>query len=439
MANPIAGKWGGAGGTNGSGGSGGNYNGYGNGGGGGGGLQGSGSVGSFYAYGSGGGGGVGYPALSGGVAGQHAGTGGFGGGGGGGGGGYSGGGGGLFGGVGGGGGSLDAGSNQLLMAGENAGNGSVTIDLLCYLRGTHILTPTGEVCVEDLEIGDRVVTRFRGIQPIRWIGRQSYAAAFLKSNRGKLPVCIRAGSLGTHLPARDLYVSPGHSMLVDGVLVLACSLVNGVTITQDWCPARIDYFQIELDSHDCVIAEGAWSESYADCEGLREQFHNIDEFHQLYPDYQTPEELSLCAPRPERGAKLDLALRPLVTPVASSLRPGKLRGSVDLVRFPWKIEGWAQDQAHPELPVLLEVMLGSQLIGTVLACDFRSDLLQAGIGQGRCAFAFRSPARLGPDTIGSLQIRRAADGAVVWMSEACIARCAPTQVEPAAPRLHRVA
>jgi hypothetical protein len=119
----------------------------------------------------------------------------------------------------------------------------VTFGTLCYLRGSRILTPTGEVCIEDLKIGDCVVTRFQGIQPIKWIGRQSDPLAFVKGNREKLPIRICAGSLGKHLPARDLYVSPGHSMLVDGNLILAWSLVNGVTITQDCCPAaHIDYF-----------------------------------------------------------------------------------------------------------------------------------------------------------------------------------------------------
>jgi hypothetical protein len=155
--------------------------------------------------------------------------------------------------------------------------GTVTDSPVCYLRGTRILTTTGEVCVEDLKIGDLVVTRFAAVQPIKWIGRQSFDARFTKANRDRMPICIHAGSLGDRLPARNLFVSPGHSMLVDGQLVLGRSLVNGVTITQQESPADIHYFQIELGTHDCVIAEGAWSETYADGPGLRDQFHNAAE------------------------------------------------------------------------------------------------------------------------------------------------------------------
>ena len=348
--------------------------------------------------------------------------GGFGGGGGyqgGGGGGYSGGGAGYGGG---GGGSYDGGTNKVLVAGEHTGNGLVVLTSLCFLRGTHILTPTGAICVEDLRIGDRVVTRFGGIQPVKWIGRQSFQSRFVEGNRDHIPVCIRAGALGELLPARDLYISPGHSMLVGGQLVLARNLVNGVTITQDWAPPEIAYYQIELDRHDCVIAEGAWSETYADGPGLRDQFHNADEFAALYPDQPPAPELMLCAPRPERGAKLDTALRPVVARTAAALTPGPLRGSIDLVQAPWTINGWAQDSLHPELPVLLEILADGKVIGTTLACDYRADLDKAKIGGGRCAFFLTSPVRLHPEMLSTVQIRRASDHAPLRMSDDCAGR-----------------
>ena len=72
-----------------------------------------------------------------------------------------------------------------------------------------------------------------------------------------------------------------------------------------------------------MIAEGTWTESYADAEGLRDQFHNAAEFHALYPDHRAPEELSLCAPRPERGAKLDAVLRPVVARAWAGRDPGQ--------------------------------------------------------------------------------------------------------------------
>jgi hypothetical protein len=386
-------------------------------------------------------------ALSGGQSGTTAdGSGGFGGGGaasnyayGGGGGGYSGGGGGYGAGAGGGG-SYDAAADANVVAAFNAaGNGSITIDLLCYLRGTRILTSTGSVPVEELRIGDLVMTRFQGIQPVKWIGRQSYGQQFVSNNRDRIPVRICAGALGEHLPARDLYVSPGHSMLVDKNLLLARTLVNGVTITQDACPERIDYFQIELETHDCVCAKGTWSETFADMGSLRDQFHNAAEFYALYPNQPPREAFELCAPRPERGVKLDAALRGVVARAANAVAPAALRGWVDRVAAPWTIEGWAQDMAHPELPVLLEVVLEDCVLGTILACDHREDLQNAGFGTGRCGFFFTSPIRLTPEQAAEIIVRRAGDGTVLGMTEACLETIGKGQEPVLTPVLRRVA
>jgi autotransporter passenger strand-loop-strand repeat protein len=328
--------------------------------------------------------------------------------------------------------SAGGGTHKLAIQGAVAGKfkleaapGNSSLELaVCYLRGTRILTPTGEVAVETLAIGDRVMTRFQAIQRVKWIGRQSYAAQFVKTNRDQIPVCIQAHALGDHQPARDLHVSPGHSLLIGNTLVLAKALVNGITITQDHVPDRIDYFQIEFETHDCVVAEGTWAESYADVEGQRARFHNAAEFEDLYPDYRPPEELCPCAPRPERGPKLDAALRSAVARASVGLTPGTLIGSIDNVIAPWKVEGWAQDCAHPELPVLLEILLSDRVIGAVLACDYRADLQTAGLGQGRCAFYFTSPVKILPSLAPSVVVRRALDGASLAMSAACAATIA---------------
>ena len=74
---------------------------------------------------------------------------------------------------------------------------------------------------------------------------------------------IARGALADNIPSRDLYLSPEHKLLLDGVLVAARDLLNGFTICQvtDEAVARIDYFHIELDTHECVLADGAWAEA----------------------------------------------------------------------------------------------------------------------------------------------------------------------------------
>jgi hypothetical protein len=84
----------------------------------------------------------------------------------------------------------------------------------CYLRGTHIETPNGETAVENLTIGDAVLTATGETRLIKWIGRRSYASRLIGANaRDKLlPIRFARGSLGHDLPRRDLFVSPEHAM-----------------------------------------------------------------------------------------------------------------------------------------------------------------------------------------------------------------------------------
>ena len=291
-----------------------------------------------------------------------------------------------------------------------AATGEMLEEVFCYLPGTMILTPSGQVPVERLRSGDALVTRFGGIRRLKWVGIQRYAGRFLARNPDLIPVCIKANALGEGLPLRDLYVSPGHSMLVDDTLLLAKALVNGITVTQDEPPALVTYYSLEFEVHDCVIAEGMFSESYADAPGFRNRFHNAAEFHALYPDYVAPKALQLCAPRPESGPALDAALRPLVARAAAHIVPGGLQGFVEAVEADGLIKGWAQDTAHPQLPVLLEIRLGGKVLGSVLACDFRDDLQRAGIGNGFAAFSFRAPKRLSAAQRRKLSVHRVGDG-----------------------------
>ncbi len=286
---------------------------------------------------------------------------------------------------------------------------SETEIVICYLRGTRIMTPAGEVAIETLQIGDPVIARFGGVQPIKWIGRQSYGRQFLEKNRAQMPVHIAAGALDGALPNRDLYVSPGHSMLLGQTLVLARNLINGVTIRQDTAPEEIHYYQLEFDAHDCVLAEGAWSESYADAWGLRAAFHNAAEFRVLYPDYPSPEEPLLCAPRPQNGPAMDAALRPVVTLATLTARHGPLRGWIDHINAD-VVQGWAQDLANPELPVLLQILVGDRHVATILACDPRADLAAAGIGRGYCSFACRLQQPLTAQEMTKIRVMRAIDG-----------------------------
>jgi hypothetical protein len=132
----------------------------------------------------------------------------------------------------------------------------------CFLAGVLISTTNGPVAVEDLARGDLVLTADGTAMPVRWVGRSVVSRVFADPAR-ILPVCIKAGALGENLPARDLLVSPGHGIFVDGVLAHAGALLNGTTIIQEReVPVVFEYYHLELDTHALVLAEDCPVESF---------------------------------------------------------------------------------------------------------------------------------------------------------------------------------
>jgi hypothetical protein len=294
------------------------------------------------------------------------------------------------------------------------GGTDITDDAIaCYCRGTLIETRHGHTQVEKLAIGDEVVTLSGALRPIKWIGWRSYSGRFVVGRADILPVCIKAGALDVNVPRRDLWISPHHAMHLDGVLIEARDLVNGVSIVQARDIEEVEYFHIELDSHDVIVAEGALSETFLD-DDSRGMFHNAPDFHALYPDVVTAPP-GYCAPRCDGGYEVEIVRRRIAARAglraADPSAIGALRGHVDRIN-PNRIEGWAQNVDHPEAPVYLDIYSDGRLIGQALANGYREDLDQTGIGSGRHSFAFTSPTGLdfAADTV---EVRRSLDGAAL--------------------------
>jgi Hint domain len=188
----------------------------------------------------------------------------------------------------------------------------------CFLRGTRIRTPEGEIAVEDFTIGTLVDT-LNGPLPIKWIGRQRFRKDSASWHWSVAPICVARFALSDQYPHRDLYLSPHHSLLIDGFLIPVQWLVNGRSIVLDAFDNGdvVDYFHIELETHEVVYAEGTPAETLLITHD-REHFSNFVEYERRYGAEMGGAAMKPFAPVLEyRGARgeLERLLRLAVSPV----------------------------------------------------------------------------------------------------------------------------
>ncbi|MCB2130161.1 MAG: choice-of-anchor L domain-containing protein [Rhodobacteraceae bacterium] len=184
--------------------------------------------------------------------------------------------------------------------------GMVTVATIpCFVAGTRIRTPGGEVRVETLKPGDLVLTHDDGAQPLRWIGMRRVAA---EGNHA--PIRIKAGTFGRH---GTLLVSPQHRVMLRNsyaellfgdteVLIAAKDLVDGgdVAIVEG---GMVDYVHLLFDRHQVVYSQGLATESFlpgpqvlGSCEA-----DMLAEIQSLFPDLD-----------PRTGAGYGPAARPML-------------------------------------------------------------------------------------------------------------------------------
>lgn len=172
----------------------------------------------------------------------------------------------------------------------------------CFAEGTRIETPAGPVAVEDLAEGQLVLTASGVARPVKWIGQLVSRPARHRRPWEVQPVCIKPHAFGADMPAREVRLSPGHAVYVDGVLVPVGHLVNGATIVQEEVE-RIRYFHVELETHDLLVAEGVPCESYLD-DGNRQSFRNAGEFTAIHGRLDPKSWDDACAPLVAAGPQL---------------------------------------------------------------------------------------------------------------------------------------
>jgi hypothetical protein len=166
------------------------------------------------------------------------------------------------------------------------GNGGTIVSVVCFAAGTRIAAELGEVAVEDLRAGDRVVTLEAGsevLQTVHWVGRRRIKITGHPGPEAVAPIRIQRDAFAEGVPHRDLVVSPDHAICVDGKLICARQLANGTTVRQELDWTAVDYYHVKLEEHAILLAEGLPAESYLDT-GNSGFFENSGAPLVLHPD-----------------------------------------------------------------------------------------------------------------------------------------------------------
>lgn len=182
----------------------------------------------------------------------------------------------------------------------------------CFVAGTLISTPDGDVPVERLSEGDLVLTQDDGPQPLRWVGTRTVAA-----HDQYAPILIRAGTFGQH---DDVMVSPLHRVLIRDslaellfgdreVLVAAKDLVNDRSVTRRE-GGNVTYVHLMFDRHQVVFSGGLATESFLPGPQTTKSFEReiVEEICSIFPelDPETGKGYGPAARRTLRGYEAGL-------------------------------------------------------------------------------------------------------------------------------------
>lgn len=171
-------------------------------------------------------------------------------------------------------------------------NRQTTNFMVCFVQGTLIRTPAGDVPVETLTSGDVVCTLDNGPQKIRWIGHR-----MVPSTGAMQPIQINKGALGQNLPTQTLRVSRQHMMMTsarvvehmfgaDYALVAAHKLteLDGIQSCDDL--GFVTYWHFMCDQHEIVFANDAPAETlYLGAQARKSMSSTaLAEIQQIFPD-----------------------------------------------------------------------------------------------------------------------------------------------------------
>ena len=157
---------------------------------------------------------------------------------------------------------------SIIVAAPTTGFSLYTNDIVCYLKGSLIKTINGYIKIEDLKVGDYILS-FGNIindkyiekkkkynSKIKWIGKNEELI-----NEYTYPICIKKDSLEKNIPNNDLYISQKHRILFNNKFICVNQLLNE-NIFIDKNIKNIEYYHVELENHSIIKVNNIYTESF---------------------------------------------------------------------------------------------------------------------------------------------------------------------------------
>ena len=161
------------------------------------------------------------------------------------------------------------------------------------------------VLVEELLVGDKVITRDNGLQEIAWVGHREFSSMDLDRNEDLRPILIKAGALGPNAPETDILVSPNHRMLITNDItalvfderetLVAAKHLLGKKGVKRVNIGGVGYHHVLFEHHEVILGNGAWSESFQPGDyslGTLETAQK-DEIFKIFPELRERETLGM--------------------------------------------------------------------------------------------------------------------------------------------------
>lgn len=177
--------------------------------------------------------------------------------------------------------------NVYVSNGVDAPN-KMTVIITCFLAGSMLRTPTGDVAVEDIKVGDNIITfdvenNKEVSKPVAWVGKaHATIKPGLDDDQAGWPVRICQNAFAEGIPYKDMLITSEHCLYFDGKFVPVRMLVNGVSIFYDKTIHSYDYYHVETAEHSVVMADGMLTESYLDT-GNRYSFNRGEKIVNITP------------------------------------------------------------------------------------------------------------------------------------------------------------